>query len=95
MVYFKELSKTIKLVHISHPLSHFITEPTIRFSVDGNDEGYKISFRFFPRLEISLIDFSGKTIFVLGSVYNKSNLFPVYLLKSGSKGLNSGKNEEL
>ena len=36
-----------------------------------------------------MIYFYGKTIFILGSLYNDGNLFLVNLFKSGSKGLNS------
>ena len=37
--------------------------------------------------------FSGKILFILGSLYNKGNLFLINLFKSSSKGLNSVKNE--
>ena len=40
-----------------------------------------------------MVDFSGKTIFILGSLYNKGNLVLINLFKSGSKGLESVKNE--
>ena len=40
-----------------------------------------------------MVDFSGKTIFILGSLYNKGNLFLINLFKPGSKGLKSVKNE--
>ena len=80
-------------MHISHLLLQLLIEPTIRFFVDGNDEGGKISFKFLRLFYIALIDFSGKNIFILGSLYNKGNLFLINLLKSGSKRLNSVKNE--
>ena len=41
-----------------------------------------------------MIDFFGEAIFILGSQFNKVNLFFVNVFKSGSKGLNSVKNED-
>ena len=49
-VHLKVVSKTIKLVHVSHLLLQLLIEPTIKFFVDGNDEEEKISFKFLPPL---------------------------------------------
>ena len=40
-----------------------------------------------------MIDFFGEAIFILGSQFNKVSLFFINVFKSGSKGLNSVKNE--
>ena len=47
-VHLKVISKTIKLVHISHLLLQLLTEPTIKFFVDGNHEGDNFFFKFLP-----------------------------------------------
>ena len=49
-VHLKVLFKTIKLVHVSHLLLQLLIQPTIGFFADGNDEGDKISFQYFPLL---------------------------------------------
>ena len=41
-----------------------------------------------------MIDFFGEAIFILGSQFNQVNLFFINVFKSGSKGLNSVKNED-
>ena len=46
-VHLKVVSKTIKLVHVSHLLLQLLIEPTIKFFVDGNDEEEKFFSNFY------------------------------------------------